>query len=271
MRALRALIFLPLLVLAVVAVVVPLFYLYTAANLPNPIEGTMQIETLLRQSVESERQSLQGSKKVKDRDNVTWPSPDFATLPKLMVALYIVETGCPTYFQTPRETGAAWKKRVLYSFIDKPLDGDGGCELIFARRLARRLGAETPMQLLVASDRIHEFLQKDQLVAFDLHSMRFDHGIIGVEAASNELMERKLLDLNLAELAELQLGIPPYEYWQDMRLCQNASLIRQSRDTLLDHLMTTGFINAEAAKNASEPAPRCLSIVRGPGSKYHDE
>ena len=99
MRALRALIFLPLLVLAVVAVVVPLFYLYTAANLPNPIEGTMQIETLLRQSVESERQSLQGSKKVKDRDNVTWPSPDFATLPKLMVALYIVETGCPTYFQ----------------------------------------------------------------------------------------------------------------------------------------------------------------------------
>ena len=271
MRGLRALILVPLMLAMVVAVVVPLFYLYTAANLPNPIEGTLQIETLLRQSVESERQSLQGAKRIKDRDNVTWPSPDFSTLPKLHVALYIVETGCPTYFQTPRETGSAWKKRILFAIIDKQLDGDGACELIFARRLARRLGASTPMQLAVAADRIHEFLQKDQLVAFDLHSMQFEHGTVGVEAAARELMQKELLELDLAELAELQLGFPPHDYWEEMRLCQNASLIRQGRDTLLDHLMTTGFINAETAKNASEPAPRCLSINRGPGSKYHDD
>lgn len=271
MRTLRALILMPLVLLLIFGLVVPLFYLYTAATLPNRIEGPLQIETLLRQSIESERQSLQYHKNVKDRENVTWPSPDFSTLPKLLVALYITQNGCPTYFQTPRETGLAWKRRVFSSLLDKKLPGDGACELIFSERLAMRLGATTRIDVAVAADRIHEFLLKDQLVAFDLHSTQFGRGTIGVEAASKELMFKNLLDLDLAELAELQIGIPPLGYWKEMHDCSNAPLIRQTRDKLLDDLMTTGFINAEAAKNASEPAPRCLSIVRPPGAVFHGD
>ncbi len=264
LRVLKAAIFVPLVAVALVSIVVPLYYLYVASTLPNPIDGAVQIETHLRQSVESERQSVQYHKRVKDRDDVSWPTPDFSRLPKLLVALYITETGCPTYFQTPSETGWQWKKRVLYSVLNQQLEGDAGCELIFAQRLALRLGATTPMQIAVAADRIHEFLKKDQLVAFDLHSMSFTHGVIGVEAASVVLMQKPLLELDLAELAEFQLGIPPHDYWEEMRLCKNAPLVRQSRDALLDHLVSTGFVTPEMAKTASQPPPRCLSIVRAP-------
>ncbi len=271
MRVLRALILIPIFLVALGALVVPLYYFYVAATLPNPIEGALQVETLLRQSIESERQSVQYHKREKDRDTVTWPSPDFSTLPKMMVALYIVESRCPTYFETPRETGLEWKKRVFMSLWEKkPRPGDGACELWFAKRLANRLGAETALDVAVAADRLHDFLQKDQLVAFDLHSMHFDHALIGVEAASQELLQKNLLDLDVAELAELQLALPPLEFYDDLRLCSNSSLIRQTRDKMLDDLMTKGFINAETAKNASDATPRCMSIVRAPGSQFHE-
>jgi hypothetical protein len=262
-RSLKGVLFFFVLAAFAVGVLVPATWLYTLSNLPNAIDSELDVETHLRQSVESERQSIQLSKRPSERESVKWERPDFGKLPKNLIAFYITETGCPTYFQTPREDGYAWNKRELAMLTqNKMLDGDGACELIFARRIARRLGAVTPMQLTVASDRIHRFLQKDQLVAFDLHSMQFEHGMIGVEAAAKHLMQKPLAELTLAELAELQLAIPPWDYWEDIVQCKNASLVRESRDVLLSRLAMVGLISEEMARTASAQPVRCLSVKR---------
>jgi hypothetical protein len=254
---------LALLVVMALGVIIPGAWLYTLSNLPNAIDSALDIEMHLRQSIESERQSVQYSKRPSERESVKWEKPDFGKLPKNLIAFYITETGCPTYFQTPREAGWAWNKRVFIMLAqNRVLDGDGACELIFARRLARRLGAQTPMQLAVAADRIHRFLEKDQLVAFDLHAMQFERGVIGVEAASRLLMQKPLGELSLAELAELQLAIPPWGYWEDIKYCKNASLVRESRDTLLSRLAMVGLISEEMAKTAAAQPVRCLSVKR---------
>jgi len=262
-RSLKGVLFFLVLAVFAVGVLVPATWLYTLSNLPNAIDSEMDVETHLRQSVESERQSVQLSKRPSERESVKWERPDFGKLPKNLIAFYITETGCPTYFQTPREDGWPWLKRELAMLIqNKMLDGDGACELIFARRIARRLGAVTPMQLAVASDRIHRFLQKDQLVAFDLTSMQFEHGLVGVEAAARAMMQKPLAELSLAELAELQLSIPPWDYWDEIKECRNASLVRESRDVLLARLASVGLISEEMAKTASSQPVRCLAVKR---------
>lgn len=238
------------------------WWLYTASQLPIQIEGELDIETHLRQSIESDRQSLQFNKRVAERESVKWPKPDFSRLPKNLVAFYITEWGCPTYFQTPREEGWTWMKRVLNSARGIMSDGDGQCELLFARRLAGRLGVGGSSQLAVMSDRIHKYLKKDQLVAYDLHSMQFDQGVIGVEAAAKLLMQKPLLDLSLAELAELQLGIPPYNLWNEIFLCTNAAQIRLARDSLLQNLINVALVSEEQGKAAMAQPLRCMSVKR---------
>lgn len=263
MRSLKAVLFFAVLAVFAAGLLVPATWLYTLSNLPNAIDSELDVETHLRQSIESERQSVQLNKRPSERESVKWERPDFGKLPKNLIAFYITETGCPTYFQTPREDGWPWLKRELVMMTQgRILDGDGACELIFARRIARRLGATTPMQLAVASDRIHRFLQKDQLVAFDLHAMQFEHGVVGVEAASRYLMQKPLADLNVAELAEFQLAIPPWDYWEEVKRCKNASLVRESRDTLLSRLAMVGLISEEMAKTAAAQPVRCLSVKR---------
>lgn len=262
MRSLRGCLAVVVLLAGVVGLVLPAWWLYVASSLPNQIDSQLDVETHLRQSVESERQSTQLVKRLKEREAVKWDRPDFTRLPKHLVALYITETGCPTYFQTPREEGFPWAKRVLYSLMGKQLDGDGACELIFAKRLARRLGAKTTMQVAVAADRVHRFLQKDELVAFDLHSMQFEQGVVGVEAASRLLLQKELTELSLAELTELQIAIPPWGYWDDVKTCTNASLVRINRDKMLQNLVWAGLASEEMAKTASAQPPRCLSVKR---------
>lgn len=262
MRSLKGCLAMVVLLAGVVGLVLPAAWLWVASSLPNQIDSQLDIETHLRQSVESERQSTQLVKRLKERESVKWERPDFTRLPKHMVALYITETGCPTYFQTPREEGFPWIKRVLFSLAGKQVDGDGACELIFAKRLARRLGAKTTMQVAVASDRVHRFLQKDELVAFDLHSMQFEQGVVGVEAAAKLLMQKDLTELSLSELAELQIAIPPWGYWDDVKLCGNASLVRVNRDKLLQNLVWAGLASEEMAKTGAAQQPRCLTIRR---------
>jgi hypothetical protein len=261
-RALKSLSLICLVLVSIFSILLAGWWLYTALTLPTQVDGELDLETHLRQSIESDRQSLQLNKRPADRENVKWPKPDFSKLPKNLVALYITEWGCPTYFQTPREDGLAWKKRVLNSARGLSTEGDGACELVFARRLAARLGAATPSQLAVMSDRLHAFLKKDQLVAYDLHSMQFDQGLIGVEAASKYLMQRELLDLSVAELAEFQLGIPPYDLWNEIALCSNAAQIRLARDKLLQNLINTALIPEEVGKAAMVQPLRCMAVKR---------
>ncbi len=261
-RALRSLLLLTLVFAAITALMGTGWWLYTASQIPNQIEGELDLETFLRQSIESDRQSLQLAKRPSERESVKWPKPDFSKLPKNLVALYITEWGCPTYFQTPREEGWPWMKRVLNSARGVGGEGDGQCELLFSRRLASRLGVGTPSQLAVMSDRIHKYLKKDQLVAYDLHSMQFDQGVIGVEAASRVLMQRELLDLSLAELAEFQLAIPPYNMWGEIFVCSNAAQLRLARDSLLQNLINVALVSEEQGKAAMAQPLRCMTVKR---------
>jgi len=261
-KSLKGLLWIVAVIVVVFTVVVPGSWLWAVSSLPRPIESELDIETALRQSIESERQSWNVQRAERDRKPVKWDHPDISRLPKHLVALYITETGCPTYFQTPREDGMAWNKRIAYSMMDKQLEGDGACELIFARRIARRLQVKSTMQLAAAADRIHRFLQKDQLVAFDLMSQWYEPDVIGVDSAAQVLLQKKLSDMSLAELAELQIGIPPLGYWHDLKQCTNASLVKQARDSVIGDLARSSLISEDMAHQATAEPVRCLSVQR---------
>jgi hypothetical protein len=262
LKALKALFFIFFLCAVSASLIIPASWFFTAEHLPYPIESAADIELHLRQSIESERQVEEMQKRPSVRQKVTWERPAFSKLPQTLVALYITETGCPTYFQTPREEGWLWLRRVFSMMRNHMLDGDGACELIIARSLAYRLRARSPLQLAVAADRIHRFLQKDQLVAYSLTSLQLDQGIIGVDDGAEFLMQKKLADLTLAEFAEFQLALPPYDLWDDLKACSNAPLIRQNRDVLLKRLADNGHISKEMARTAAAAAPRCLATRR---------
>ncbi len=263
LKLLRSIILLSILVAGLVALIVPSIWLYTVNTLATPINSAMDIETALRLSIEAERQSAQMGVPSKHRKSVKWSRPESSSYPKRMTALFITETGCPTYFQTPREDGWPWTRRVLTSLWGgREPDGDGACELIYARMLASRLGAKTSLDLAVSADRIHRFLEKDQLVSWNLASMEFDRGLIGVEDAAMEVLQKPLNELSDAELAELQVAIPPWGYWDDIHQCKNASLVRDSRDLLIKHLVSQGLISDEMARTAMAQPVRCMQVKR---------
>lgn len=266
MRALKTLVklslWLTLMFSITVGVLVPATWLYTASNMQNQLESENDVEIHLRQSIESERQSVMIGRPASARTSVKWEKPDFSRLPKHLIAFYITATGCPDYFRSPREEGWPWTRRLAASLQNRILDGDGACELIFARNLARRLNMKGDLQIAVAADRVHKFLAKDQLVAFDLHSMWFDHGVIGVETASEVVLQKPLGQLNLAELAELQLAIPPWGFWDDIKECRNAAKLKEARDSLLSELAYIGHISDEMARTASSQPVRCLAVRR---------
>lgn len=258
----KLMLWMALIVVVAVGAIIPGTYLYTNASLPNQIDSESDVELHLRQSIESERQSLQLTRPASARESVKWEKPDFSRLPKHLIAFYITATGCPDYFRSPRESGTPWNKRLLFASLNRQMDGDGACELILSMNLARRLEAKTDMQVIVASDRVHRFLQKDQLVAFNLHSMWFSQGVIGVEKASDELMQKPLTQLTLAELAELQLAIPPWGAWEDIKLCRNVGRIKEFRDRMLYELASVGHISDEMARTATAQPLRCQSVRR---------
>lgn len=246
--------------LALTVVLVPVIYLYIGTQLPA-LDSEFDLERVLRQNIESERKSVQLGQYEKSKEPITFERPDFAKLPKNLVAFYITERGCPTFFQTPREEGIAWSKRVLLGVINvEPEDGDGWCERVFADNLARRVGAKGKLEESVAVHKIHRFLKKDGLIAYDLHSMRVENGVIGVEAAAKTLFGKPLTELNLAELAEFTLALPPHGYWNQMRRCQNPILIKQNRDVVIDDLRRNSLVPEDLAKSAQRQPVSCTRV-----------
>ncbi|NBD10560.1 MULTISPECIES: transglycosylase domain-containing protein [Corallococcus] len=243
-------------------VVIPITYLYTASKLPR-LESEFDVESQLRHRIEGDRMSVLAGRMDggKDRASVPFTRPDFSRMPKDLVALYIRQMDCPTYFQTPREDGRAWAWRLFSGVtLGKVPPGDGACERRLAMRIAREMGIEGDLQLSVAAHRLHAFFQKDQLIAYELSILRFERGVIGVEDAARKLFGRELGDLQLSELAELQLALPPYGYYGDIKACKNASLIRQNRDMLLQDLAGYSLVSEERARNAIAQPVACLSV-----------
>jgi len=135
--------------------------------------------------------------------------------------------------------------------------GDGWCERQLSLRLADRVGAKGNFQKAVAAHKIHGFLQKDQLIAYDLTSIGFDQAVIGIEAASARLFKKKPDQLSLSEMAEFEMALPPHNFYQQVRDCQNPSLIRQNRDYVLQRLMTDALVPEDRAKNAMGQPVAC--------------
>ena len=258
MRALRSLVLISLMLFSLLAILGSGWWLYTANTLANPVESEMDLETFLKQSIESDRQSLQFNKRLSEREKVTWTKPDFSRLPKNLVALYITEWGCPTYFQSPREDGYPWTKRQFLGLINIEPPGDGWCEQLFGGNLSYRIGAKGSLEMAVATHKIHRFLKKDTLIAYDLHSIRLAPGIIGVEDGARALFKKPLADMNLAEIAEYALALPPNGYWDQMRNCQNPTLIRQARDQVILRLQMVSLIPESEGIAARNQPVACL-------------
>ena len=254
----RALVWIALFLVGLAGVVIPSIYLYTASKLPQ-LESENDLETHLRHSIEGERLSVQAGQYARDKRPVRFERPDFASYPKDLVALYISELRCPTFFQTSREEGPRWAWRMFIGAMAGAVpQGDGACERILALRLASALGIHETLERTVAANKLRAFLQKDQLVAYDLETMSFARGVVGVRDVAWSLYRKELKDMSLAELAELTLVLPVHGYYEDMRDCRNASLIKQNRNHILEGLAKSALVPRARAEQAMKAPVACL-------------
>ena len=240
-------------------VMLPISYLWLSNKLP-PMESEFDIEKQLKHTVEGDRMSLVSGMYVKPTRPITFNRPDFTRLPKDLVAMYITEMGCPTYFQTPREEGLPWAWRLFSgALMGAAPPGDGSCERLLSLNLASALGVKEPYQLAVAAHKIHSFMQKDQLVAYNLAIVRFERGIVGLEDGALKLFEKELDKLSLSELGELMLALPPYYQYNEIMTCHNGPLIKGYRDSVIAGTARMELITPEKAKNAIGQPVSCLS------------
>lgn len=239
-----------LFLLGLTGVLIPISYLYNASKLPT-MDSEYDVEKKLKSGIEGERMSLVAGMYVKPDRPITFNRPDFSRLPKDLVAIYIAQMGCPRFFQTPREDGSAWAWRLFsgVAFGGQP-PGDGGCERLLAFRLAWKLGVRDNTELTVAANKLHGFLQKDQLIAYDLAIITFERGVVGVEDVAYKLFGKELDKLSLSELAELQLVLPPYGYYNDLKSCQNAAIMKQNRDIILQYTARLELLSQDKVNNA---------------------
>lgn len=240
-------------------VIVPVTYLWTATKIPQ-LNNEYDLEAMMRLAVETERMSVALGLPPKERGFVTWDKPDLGRYPKDYVALYLSQMGCPNYFKSPREDGMPWAWRLMRSTWGNPLDdgAPGACEFLFASRLCDTLNIKGKLEVAVAVNKLHGFLQKDQLVAYDLSSTYFDRGVMGVDHAIKKTMGKALKDMNLAELAEAALVSPPNYLYTEIKRCTNGSLIKKARDAVLVDLANDELVSEEQA-NAAQAAPvACL-------------
>ncbi|MBX7112866.1 MAG: transglycosylase domain-containing protein [Myxococcaceae bacterium] len=243
----------------IVAVTAPLVYFSIKAQLPE-MASELELYQLLKRSIEGERRAHALSLVTLEKKDITFERPDISRYPKHLVSLTLNERGCPRYFQTPRETGFPWAKRMVAFFFDNDTTGnDGWCEKVFGWDLAERIGADTHSKQVVATHVIHSFLTKDALLAYDLASTPFEDGVIGPEEAAHVLIGKKLNALSLAEMAEMALAMPPHGYWSQVKDCKNTVLLRQNRDVLIQRLRQAGLIPEDLAVNAQTQPLACTT------------
>lgn len=255
----RALIILSVLFLLVLAIAMPIGYLVQSSKLP-PLDSEFDLERQLKGIVEGQRMAVKAGAAEDRNRSVAFAEPDLSHYPKDLVALYISDHGCPSYFQTPRETGWAWAWRMLSGeLVGSRPAGDGRCERIFALYLAQALKIPAGSQQAIAAHKIHNLLQKDQLVAYDLATAYFDNGVIGVDDAARTLFRRNLDSLPLEQLAEVALAMAPNWNYPDLKVCHNASLLRQARDNLIELIRNAGLIPDDRARAAEAQPVSCAA------------
>ena len=232
-------------------VLVPIIYLRLSSRLP-PLDSELDLRSRLRRVTATSGDEQPAANVVAGDDG-----PDFARLPRDLVAMYVSQMGCPAYFESAPDDGVAWLWRMFSGLWGIEPPGDGRCERLVALRIAASLGVDTGACQAVAANKIHRVLEKHQLIAYDLSSAAFEPTVVGVEAAARALFKKELKGLQLAQLAELMLALPPHEFYEELKLCRNASLIRQSRDYVLSMLVSHSLVSLERAAAAQAQPVAC--------------
>jgi hypothetical protein len=247
-------------IIAVLAVVVtvPMGYLFFAGRLPQ-LESEYDLESHLRGYIEGERLSSKAGEAGLHEVDVLWPRPSIDRLPRDLVDLFLTEMGCPTFFQTPRETTerAGWRAFNM-ALLHKQLPGaDGACEFQLGAMVADEARISEGPTRAIAAFRIRSFLTKDQLVAYALECYRAEKGVFGVEESAKVLYHHEPKELTLAQLAELMIAAPPDSFYEDIKLCRNPLLIRQARDAMLRRAIQSGLFPKARALAAMKPSVAC--------------
>lgn len=244
------------LALFIVVIIIPAAILWEERTLP-PLESEFDLDRYLKAQIEGDRMASRSVHYDKMRP-VTWNKPDITRYPKDFISLYLAGWECPYFFQTPRESGAAWLKRAVMShLLGRAPPGDGRCEWAFANNIAVAIHIQGGMRQSIAAYKIHNFLQRDQLVAYDLATMWLAPGVIGIDDGTWELTHRSLESMKLDELAELSLILPPEGYWGYLRTCSNATLIRQNRDWNLGRIAAYSMIPQDRMRAAQAQPLAC--------------
>ena len=241
-----------LFVLALAGILVPVTYLRLASELP-PLDNELALRAQLRRGVGA----TQGMTPV-EGDSVE--EPDFTRLPKDLLAIYVSQLGCPEYFGSAPDEGFPWLWRMWSGLWGIEPPGVGKCERLLSLRIAASLGFGGSSRQAVAANKIHRILQKHELIAYDLAVVSFEPGVVGVEAAAKGLFGKDLKSLQLAEVAELMLALPPHDAYDELKQCRNASLIRRSRDYVLSMLVSHSLVSSERANAAQAHPVACTQL-----------
>ncbi len=237
--------------------ILAVIYIQADRELP-PLNSEFDIDGHLRSTIEGERRNLRPEAGIVHPE-VAWKHPTLADYPNDFVLMQMAEYGCPTFFQTARESKIAWMGRVFKGWLfGRDSSGrDGRCELHFARELASNLRVADGAQEFLAAYRIREILGRDQLVAYEMASLPLEPGYFGVHDAARLFLHRPLAQLSLAELAELAIALPPYNLYDAIRQCDSVLMIRKRRDNLLITLGEAGVLPLERARAAEGEAVSC--------------
>ncbi|MEN9800747.1 MAG: hypothetical protein RL653_4444 [Pseudomonadota bacterium] len=239
----------------VFGVLVPGFYFNASSNLPSPLANRQQLLLLMRMQVESERMKVALGLPPKERGFVNWPDPELSRFPADFTALFLSQNGCASFLRAAPEKKSRWAVRVLRAAWG--LGGDAGvagrCKLLFASSIATRLGVTGTLETALATYRVGNLLDHQELVAWELTTVHFENGLVGVDQVLSRLYKRPLAEMNLAELAEAVLVAPPNAYLDEIRHCKNPPLIRRARDTVLQQFAADGLVT-EAQSNAAQQA-----------------
>jgi hypothetical protein len=255
----KSLLWVLLFVTGVTGVIVPLLYLYDAAGLPA-LDSEYAIDAQLKASVEGERRAGRAGTLVQTFGPIDWTRPDFNTLPRDLVALYISQWGCPSYFQTRREDPlkVAWRAFDYAMFNGSPAEANVRCEFVFAARIAQAMHISGGRaKLAIAAYRIRATLQKGDLVAYDLASAGYGPGLVGVKDAARALFKKKVTDMSLPQWAELSLAMPPNGMWNEVAACADRLRLKQARDYVLSQLSHDSLVTANQARLAQDQALLC--------------
>jgi hypothetical protein len=241
-----------LFVLALAGVLVPVTYLRLASELPS-LDNELALRAQLRRDVGA----TQGMSLV---EGGSVEEPDFTRLPKDLLSIYVSQMGCPEYFVSAPDEGFPWLWRMWSGLWGIEPPGDGKCERLLSLRIAASLGLGGSSRQAVAANKIHRILPKHELIAYDLAVVSFEPGVVGVEAAAQGLFGKDLKSLQLAEVAELMLALPPHDAYDELKQCRNASLIRRSRDYVLSMLVSHSLVSSERANAAQGHPVACTQL-----------